>query len=69
MDVWEIERTSSTMFRVRAESEEEAERFADIINSVVGTLMIDTSNWRFKELDERLDIDDVEIVEIYSEVD
>lgn len=69
MAVWDFERTSTTMFRIEAETEEEADRFVDVINDKVGTLMVDTSDWRFHKIDRVLGFnDDVEIVEIYSEV-
>ena len=57
-----ISRTSTTYFTVLASDSDEAEAIVDRINDKVGTLMIDTTDWRFS----KIDLDD--IVEIYSEV-
>lgn len=67
MDVWEIERPSSTMFRVRAESEAEAEALVDQIRDEIGTLMVDLGDWRFREVPS-VTVDVEDIVEIYAEV-
>lgn len=65
MDVYEISRPATIMLKLRANSEEEAEALFNSISFDVGTLQIDTSDWRFKDCLDREQRD--AIVDAYAE--
>jgi hypothetical protein len=65
--VYEIRRDGIITFKVRAESQWDADHLVDEIATDVGTLMVDTADWRFK--DGLASYDNERIVEIYAEAD
>lgn len=64
--VYQIERPGWIHYHVRAANLKDAESFVDQITDEIGTLMVDTSDWRFVETP-RTTLDRDRIVDIYAE--
>lgn len=66
MDVFEFELEATLIFKLRAENLASAQELLTSVRAIVGTFMVDTSDWRFQALN---DLERDDIVEIYAEAE